>query len=152
MSIIAIKQNRAVREDLVEIFLVGQIFFTEHGVVPTAAENPAIARMFRRVIAQDALDVYGIFCAFEIGLAEADGALEKMNVAIHKAGEDQFPTGVDYFCLRPAKFFDFSVIAHRDDFFAADCHGLRPGLFGVYGVDLSIDENSLGGLGLRILR
>src|SRR5208282_4780024 len=134
MPIIAIKQNRTVREDLVEIFLVGQILFAEHGVVPATAEYPAIARMFRSVFAQDALNVGGIFGAFEIGLAEADGAVEEMNVAIHKAGENQFAAGVDHLCLRPAKSFDFSVIADGDDSFAAHSHGLRPGLPGVYGV------------------
>src|SRR5580704_2880337 len=123
MPIIAIKQNRAIREDFIEIFLVGQIFFAEHGVVPAAAQNPAIARMLRGVFAQDALDVGWIFGAFEIGLTKADGAIEEMNVAIHKAGENQFAAGVDHLCLRAAKFFDFSVIAHGDDSLATDRYG-----------------------------
>ena len=61
VPIISGKKNGAIGEQLIKILFVGQIFLAEHGVVPAAAENPAIAGMFLGVFAQDALDVGGIW-------------------------------------------------------------------------------------------
>ena len=82
--------------------------------------------MFRGVFAQDALDVGGVFGAFEIGLAETDGAFEKVDVAIDKAGQDQLSASVDDLRGGAAQFCDFNVIADDDDFSAADRHRAAP--------------------------
>ena len=117
VPIIANEENRAIRKQLVEIFFVRKIFVAKHRVVPAGAEDPAITGMFRGVFAKDALDVSGIFGAFEIGLAEADGALEKMNVAIDKAGQDELPACIDDLCGRGRAVFRFPHHHRRRRFF-----------------------------------
>ncbi len=69
-----------------------------------------------------------IFGAFQIRLTEADGAFEKMNVAIHEAGQDQLSFGVDDFRAGPRSFSISASVTDGDDLFAANRHSVRPGL------------------------
>jgi hypothetical protein len=94
----------------------------------------------------------GFFRAFQTCLTEADGAFEEMNMAIHEARKDQLSAGVDSLCGWPTKLFDFGVISHGDDFVAANRYRLGPGLLGVRGVDLAVDEDGVNRLKVRVLR
>ena len=71
MAVVALEENGTVWENFVEIFLVGQCLGAEHGIVPAAAENPVVSRMFGGVFAQAFLDVSGVRGAFQIYAAEA---------------------------------------------------------------------------------
>src|ERR1700731_157700 len=107
MPIIALKKNRAVRENFVEIFFVRQSFSAEHGIVPAASQHPILARMFRRIVAQALLNVRRILCAFKVDAAEAQRAIDKMDVAIDESRQDQAATSIDHVCAWSAQLFDF---------------------------------------------
>ncbi len=72
MSVIAFEENRAIGEDFVQIFLVRQCLGTEHGVIPAAAQDPVVPRMFGGIFAQTFLNVGGIFCAFQVHPPETE--------------------------------------------------------------------------------
>ena len=100
--------------------------------------------MFCGVIAQALLNVKDVFGAFEIDATETERAVEKVDVAIDEAGQNQLARGVDHFGAGVAKFFDGGVVADGDDFVGANGEGPRPGLFGVESVDAAVKDDSVG--------
>ena len=144
VAVVAFEENGAIGEKFIEIFLVGKSFGAEHGVVPAATEEPIIAGMLGGVIAQALLNVGDVFGAFEIDAAETDGAVEKVNVAIDEAGQNELARGVDHFGAGLAKFFDGGVVADGDDFVGANGESLGPGLFGVESVDAAVENDGVG--------
>ncbi len=145
VTVIALEKYRAVRKNFVEIFFVRQSFGAEHGVVPAPPQHPIFARMFCRVVAQALLNIGGILCAFKIHAAEAQGAIQKVNVAIDKSWEHQAATSVDYFRAGSAQLFDFRIFPYGNDPGVGNGHRLRPRMPGIESEHLAMSNDRVGG-------
>src|SRR5437879_9301035 len=88
MFVIAFEEYRAIGKDFIQIFLVREGLGTEHGVIPSAAKNPVIPRMFDGILAQSFLKLRGVFCAFKIHPAETQRAVHKVDVTIDERSEE----------------------------------------------------------------
>ena len=141
MSVIALKEDGPVGEDLVQVFLVRQRFRNEHGVIPAAAKDPVISRVFRYILAQSLLNVRSVLGSFEIHAAKAQRAIQKMDVAVDESRENQFSAGIDNFRAHAAHFFDFGVVVQGNDLCAANGHGLSPRLLRIFGVDAPVNHD-----------
>src|SRR5215467_1397045 len=87
MTVIAFEKDRPVGEKFVEVLLVRKRLGYEHGVIPASSENPITPGMLRCVLAEPLLDIGNIFCALKVYTTQAQGAVEKMDVTIGKAGK-----------------------------------------------------------------
>ncbi len=145
VAVIAFKESRAVRENFIEIFFVRQSFSAEHGVVPAASQHPILARMFRRVVAQALLNIGSVLRAFKVHAAEAQGAIQKVNVAIDKSWEHQAATGVDYFRAGSAQLFDFRVFPYGNDPGVGNGHCLRPRMSSIEREHLAMSNDRVRG-------
>ena len=143
VTVVTFEENGAVGKKFIEIFFVGQRFCAEHGVIPAPAQNPVIARMFCDVIAQALLNFGNVFCAGKIHAAQAEGAVDEVDVAIDETGEDELTGGVNNFCAGTAKFSDGGVVANGNDFVAANGNSLRPGLFSVESVNAAVNNDGV---------
>ena len=145
MAVVALEENGTVRKNFVQILLMWQRLGAEHGIVPATAENPAVSRMFAGVFAQSFLDVNGVRGAFQIYAAQAQGAIQEMNVGIDKTRKNESAVGVDDFRASAAQLFDFCIAADGDDFCAANGYGLHPRLFCVFRVDAAVKHDGVSG-------
>jgi hypothetical protein len=152
VSVIAPNEGGAIGEDFVEIFFVRQSFRTEHGVVPARAEDPGVAGVFGGEFMQHFLNVGGILRAFKMHAVKAEGTIEEVDVAVNEPGENEPSAGVDYFGAGAAQCEDFVIRPYGDDGAVADGDGLRPGLLGVDGIDFAMEDDKVGGIGVRGLR
>src|SRR5258708_40192763 len=98
MSVIAFEENWAIGEDFVQILRVRQRLGAEHGLIPSAAQDSVVARMFGGIFAQTFLNVGPIFCAFQVYPAKTEWPVDKMDVTIDETREHKFSAGVDPFC------------------------------------------------------
>ena len=143
MFVIAFEEYRAIGEDFIQIFLVREGLGTEHGVIPSAAKNPVIPRMFDGILAQSFLNLRGVFCAFKIHPAETQRAVHKVDVTIDETREHKFSAGVDDFCAHATPALDFRVVTDHGDLAVANGHGLGPRLLGVFGVNATVNDDDI---------
>src|SRR3984893_572563 len=101
--------------------------------------------MFGGIITQSLLDIGSVLCTFEVHAAEAEGAVEEMNVAIDEPGKDQMAACFNHLRCGRAEFEDCLFISDRDDFSIADGQRLRPGLRAVARIDFAGSDDGVSG-------
>src|SRR5260370_810525 len=143
MSVIALEENRAIREDFIQIPLVRERLRGEHGVIPATAKNPIVPGMPGGILAQAFLNVGGVSCTFEIYPPETERAVEKMDVTVNETREHQFSARVDHFCARAARVLDFLIVTDGHDLAVSNGHGLSPRLLGVFRVNPAVHDHDL---------
>src|SRR5258708_12996627 len=132
MSVIAFEENRAIREDFIQIPLVRERLGAEHGVIPATAKNPIVPGMPGGILAQAFLNVGGVSCTFEIYPPETERAVEKMDVTINQSREHQFSARVDHFCARAARALDFRIVTAGHDLAVSNGPALSPRFIRVF--------------------
>ncbi len=120
-----------------------QSFGAKHGVIPAAAQDPIIARMFGCVFAQLLLNIGSVLRAFEIHTAKTERAIQKMNVAIGESGEYEFSAGIDNLGAHAAHFLDGGIVANRHNSRSVNSHGLRPRLFCILRVNTAVNHDDV---------
>jgi len=108
--------------------------------------------MFGSIFAQAFLNVDGISCAFEIYTAEAERAVDKMDVTIDETREDQLSACVDHFCAYAAHALDYRVVTDSYDLAVMNRHGLGPWLLGILGVNAAVNDYDIRRFGEPALR
>ena len=143
MPVIALKENGPVRKDFVQIFLVRERLGTEHSVIPAAAKDPVVPRTLSGILPQSFLNVGGVLRALEIHAPQTEGAIQEMNVAVDNARKHKLSAGVDDLGAHAAPALNFGVVSNGNDFSAVNRHGLSPGLLGVLGINVTVNDDDV---------
>ena len=143
MSVITFEENRATGEEFIQIFLVRERLGTEHSVVPAAAKDPVVPRTLSGILPQSFLNVGGVLKALEIHAPQTEGAIQEMNVAVDNARKHKLSAGVDDLGTHAAPTLNFGIVSNGNDFSAVNRHGLSPWLLGIFGVNVSVNDDDV---------
>ena len=143
MPVIALEENGPVRKDFVQIFLIRERLGTEHSVIPAAAKDPVIPRPLSGIFPQSFLNVGGILRALEIHAPQTERAIQKMNVAVDNARKHKLSAGVDNLGAHAAPALNFGIVSNGNDFSVVNRHGLSPRLLGVFGINVTVNDDDI---------
>ncbi len=88
VAVVAFEEHRPVGEKGIQVLLVRQGFLPKHGVFPAPAQDPVVGGVLGRVSPQALLNVRGILRTLQIDAAEAERAIQEVDVAIGESGQD----------------------------------------------------------------
>jgi len=66
-----------------------------------------------------------------------------VNVTINEPRKHKLSAGVDHFCAHAPPALNFGVVSNGNDFSAVNRHGLSPRLLGVFGINVTVNDDDI---------